>query len=115
MSGRRATSPASASGSSLGLSQTPTALRPARTSCSACQSASGTMTAVLIGTSASDAASRSSVQASSTIERSLMSRGIDALLERFDAHAADGVDEALFFDAFFHVNVDQAGDDVRHF
>src|ERR1019366_3550260 len=115
ISGKFATSAASASGSSLGFNQTPTPLRPARTSCSACHRASGTITGVLIGTSESEAASRSSVHRSSTIARSLMSRGIDTLLEGFDAQTADGIDEPLVLMPFFHINVDQAGDDVRHF
>src|SRR6202171_4866427 len=115
ISGRRATSPASASGSSLGLSQTPTSSRAARAECSDCHSASGTITGVLAGTFAREAASRSSGQRSSTIARPLMSSGIDALLEGLDTQTAHGVDEALVLVAFFHVDIDQAGDDVRHF
>src|SRR5437867_9238111 len=46
---------------------------------------------------------------------SFMSRGIDALLQRFDAEPADGIDEALVLVAAFDVDVDQAADDVGHF
>src|SRR5450759_1146083 len=116
ISGSCAASPASASGSSLGgLSQTPTSSRAARAECSDCHSASGTITGVPLGTSTSEAASRSSAQRSSTIARPLMSRGIDALLEGLDSQTADGVDEALVLVTFFHIDIDQAGDDVRHF
>src|ERR1700682_2856236 len=112
---RCATSPASASGSSLGLSQTPTSSRAARASCSDCQRASATITGVPPGTSASEAVSRSRVQRSSMMARPLMSRGIDTLLEGFDSQTADGVDEALILMSFFNINIDQARDDIRHF
>src|SRR6202521_2358639 len=115
MSGKLSISAASALGSSSGLSQTPTSFRAARASCSDFQSASGTITAVSPGMSASDVTSLSSVQRSSTMARPLMSRGIDTLLEGFESQTADGVDEALVLMPFFDVDIDQSGDDIRHF
>src|SRR3989454_3728774 len=115
MSGSAPTSAASSSGSSSGFSHTPISPRARSASRSARHSASGTIAAAPSGTSAGDAASRSSVHRSSTIALSLMSRGIDALLERFDAEPADGVDKALIFVAALHVDVDEAADDVGHF
>src|ERR1700730_15097403 len=100
MSGKLSRSAASVPGSSSGLSETPTSFRVARAACSDVQSASGTITAVPPGTSASVVASLSSVQRSSIIARTLMSRGIDPLLEGFQSQTADGVD--------------QAGNDIRH-
>src|ERR1700681_2684362 len=114
MSGKLSMSAASAPGSSSGLSQTPTSFRVTRVSCSDFQSASGTITAVSRRTSANDVASLSSVQRSSTMARPLMSRGIDALLEGLQSQTADGVDEALVLMPFFHVDIDQAGNDIRH-
>src|SRR5258705_9071150 len=95
MSGRAGQSAASASGSSDGLSHTPMSARARSVSRAGSQSARGTIAALARGTSATDTASRSSVQRSSTIAPSLMSRGIDALLERLDAQAADRVGETL--------------------
>src|SRR5438105_11811091 len=115
MSGKLSMSAASAPGSSSGLSQTPTSCRMTRVSCSDFHSASGTITAVSPGMSASDLASLSSVQRSSIMARPLMSSGIDALLKGFQPQTADGVDEALVLMPFFHIDIDQAGDDVRHF
>src|SRR5439155_4140195 len=115
ISGSRSTSPASASGSSSGLSQTPTLPRAASASCSDCHSATGTMTGESAGTSASAAASRSSIQPSSTTARPLMSSGIHALLERLDSQPPDGVDKAFVIVPALDVDVDQTGDDVGHF
>src|ERR1700730_6440649 len=114
MSGKLSMSAASDAGSASGLSQTPTSFRVTRASCSDFQSASGTITAVPPGTSANVVASLSSVQRSSIMARPLMSRGIDPLLEGFQSQTADGVDKALVLMPFFHVDVDQAGNDIRH-
>src|SRR5215472_10295826 len=114
ISGSAPTSSASRSGSSSGLSHTATSPRPRSAPRSARQSASGTIAGTPNGTSVSAAASRSRAQRSSTIAPSLMSRGIDALLERLDAEPPDGVDEALVLVAALDVDVDQALDDVGH-
>nr|GFA29209.1 hypothetical protein [Tanacetum cinerariifolium] len=53
-------------------------------------------------------------QVSSMTSLFLMIRCIDALLERVDADALIGVDEALVFVAFLDINVDQLLDNVRH-
>ena len=96
MNGRVATSSASASGSSSGLSQTPTS--PRASSAVALGLPQGERHDDRHGLPAARRAlspSRSSVQRSSTMAPSLMSCGIDALLEGLDAEPAHGVDEAL--------------------
>src|SRR5690348_17820340 len=113
MSGRAGQSAASACGSSSGFSQTPMSARAINASRAASQSASGTMLAAR-GTSSTQAASRTSVQRSSMIEPSLMSRGIDALLERLEPQSAHGVEETLVLVAVLDVDVDQSRDDVGH-
>src|SRR5437867_7188769 len=115
MSGSAPTSAASSSGSSSDFSHTPVSPRARSASPSARHSTSGTIAATPSGTSAGDAASRSSVHRSSTIAASLMSRGIDALLERLDAEPADGIDEALVLVALVDVDVDETADDLGHF
>src|SRR6266581_4818904 len=115
MSGSVAISAASASGSSFGSSHTPTSLRADNAACSALHRANGTMTGTLLGTSASEVASRSSVQRSSIMDRSLMSSGINAFLEGFDAEPAHRVDESLVFVTALDINVDERCDDVGHF
>src|SRR5690349_3800426 len=100
-----------ASGSSSGASQTPTSPRARSASRRACHTASGT-TAGPAGISAPS--SRTTTVASSAIVPRLMSRGIDALLERLDADATHGVDEALVVVADVDVGFDEAGDDVGH-
>src|SRR6266567_5419753 len=114
INGNVPTSPASESGSSAGLSQTPTLPRTDSDTFSCCHSSSGTMTGTPPATSASETASRSRAQPSSTIARSLMSDGINALLERLDAQSADGIDEALVLVPPLDVDVDQARHDVGH-
>src|SRR5258708_5717263 len=114
MRGSAGQSAASVSGSSEGFSQTPMSARTRSASRSATQRARGTIAAAGRGTSASEVASRSSVQRSSTIAPSLMSRGIDALLERFDPEGADGVGEARVLVPARDIACDQGGDDVGH-
>src|SRR2546425_10692900 len=114
MRGKAAQSAASASGSSAGPSQTPMSARDLSVSPTATQRARGTIAGVR-GTSAPAAASRTSVHRSSTIAPSLMSRGIDAFLERLEAEAADGIDEALVFVAPLDIDVDEPADDLGHF
>src|SRR5438105_579176 len=100
MSGKRCTSPASASGPSLASSHTPSVPVPTRERSSsrrASQSASGTMTSPRTGTSGnSPLGPRSSrCQLSATMRRSLISVAIYGFLEGFDADAVHHVDEAL--------------------
>src|SRR2546426_5541510 len=100
MSGKRCTSPASASGPSLASSHTPSgpvSTRERSSSRRASQSASGTMTSPRVGTSGnSPLGPRSSrCQLSATMRRSLISVAIDGFLEGFDADAVHHVDEAL--------------------
>src|SRR5512142_2790702 len=114
INGRRATSGASACGSSSGASHTPASPRAISAARLACHSDSGMMTGAPSGSSASDLASRSSVHGSSTIVRWRMSCGIDALLEGFDAEAVHGVDEALVVVPELDIGLDQALDHVGH-
>src|SRR3989454_4746966 len=100
MSGKRCTSPASASGPSLASSHTPSvpvSTRERSSSRRASQSASGTMTSPRAGTSGnSPLGPRSSrCQLSATMRRSLISVAIYGFLEGFDADAVHHVDEAL--------------------
>src|SRR5215468_6565114 len=73
------------------------------------------MTGTPSGMSATAAASRSSVQASSITARSLMSFGIDALLEGLDPEPAHRIDEAFVLVAALDVDIDQPLDDAGHF
>src|SRR5215470_10370407 len=73
------------------------------------------MTGTPSGMSATAAASRSSVQASSITARSLMSFGIDALLEGLDPEPAHRIDEAFVLVAPLDVDIDQPLDDAGHF
>src|SRR5207244_6987219 len=82
--------------------------------CSASHSASGTITGTLPGLSASPVASPRIIQGSSMTTRSLMSSGINAFLEGFDAEPAHRVDEMLVVMAAFDINIDEAGDDLGH-
>src|SRR5712691_3032788 len=100
MSGKRCTSPASASGPSLASSHTPSvpvSTRERSSSRRASHSASGTMTSSRAGTSGnSPLGPRSSrCQLSAAMRRSLISVAIDGFLEGFDADAVHHVDEAL--------------------
>src|SRR5712664_2031183 len=100
MSGKRCTSPASASGPSLASSHTPSgpvSTRERSSSRRASQSASGTMTSPRAGTSGnSPLGPRSSrCHLSATMRRSLISVAIYGFLEGFDADAVHHVDEAL--------------------
>src|SRR6266852_4453366 len=100
MSGKRCTSPASASGPSLASSHTPSgpvSTRERSSSRRASHSASGTMTSPRAGTSGnSPLGPRSSrCQLSAAMRRSLISVAIYGFLEGFDADAVHHVDEAL--------------------
>src|SRR5512144_1728977 len=110
MTGSDVTSSASASGSSAGASHTPTSLRPRSASRLARHTSSETIT----GTPSGTASPRTTMYASSIICRRLISRGIHALLEGIDAHAAHRVHEALVLVANVDVRLDQARHDVRH-
>src|SRR6266568_4363060 len=114
ISGRAGQSGASRSGSSAGLSQTPISLLARSASRCASHNASGTIAGSPFGTSASEVASRSSVQRSSAIAPSLMSCGIDALLERLDAQPADRVGETLVLVTALDIDLDQGSDHVGH-
>src|SRR6185295_4551109 len=114
ISGRRATSPASASGSSSGFSQTPMSFLIESASCCADHRASGTMAGVDAGTSASAAVSGSSAQRSSIKVRSSVRRGIDALLERLEDDTPHGADEPLVVVAPFDVATQHLGEHDRH-
>src|SRR5215470_2259813 len=107
-------SSASASGSSSGLSQTPTSRCDASSVRSAFHSATGTMIGIPAGRAARDAGSRSRVQRSSTIAPSLMSRGIHALLEWLQSQAPHGVDEVLVLVPALDVDFDEPRHHVRH-
>src|SRR5207249_12081916 len=113
MSGSVAISTASASGSSLGLSHTPTYPRTDNAACSAIHSASGTITGTLPGTSASAVASRRRIQRSSMTTRSLVSSGINAFIEGFDAEPAHRIDEMLVVTAAFDINIDERSEERR--
>src|SRR6516162_7701520 len=115
MSGNLARSPASSPGSASGLSHTPTSPRAQSAARRSRHNASGTMTGTPSGMSASAFASRSRVQASSVTVRSLMSFGIDTLLEGLDPEPAHRIDETLVLVAALDVNIDQALDDPGHF
>src|SRR5258706_9007109 len=100
MSGKRCTSPSSASGPSFASSHTPSVPVPARERSSsrrASQSASGMMTSPRPGTSGNSPLDprSSSCQLSATMRRSLISVAIYGFLEGFDADAVHHVDEAL--------------------
>src|SRR5512142_2989461 len=112
-SGRAGQSDAKTSGSAPGSSQTPTSPRARSASLAASHRVNGTMLGVP-GTSESEAASRSSVQGSSTIAPFLMSRGIHPLLERLEPDALHGVGEALVVEAPVDIDLDQGRDHVRH-
>src|SRR5438067_10886610 len=113
MSGSVATSSARSAGSSPGASHTATSTREASSPRRDFHTLNGTTTGG--ATSSIDAASRTSVQLSSTIARSLMSRcGINAFLEGVEADAVHGVDEALVLVTVVDVGVDKARDHVRH-
>src|SRR5450432_3333954 len=114
MSGSKPTSFASSAGSSVGASHTPTFPRADNASRRWRQTASGTITGASVGIDASASTSRSSVQRSSTIARSLMSCGILAFLERFDAQAAHRVDEAFVLVPPLDEHVDQPFHDIGH-
>src|SRR5437667_2063076 len=120
MSGKRCTSPASASGPSLASSHTPSgpvSTRERSSSRRASQSASGTMTSPRVGTSGnSPLGPRSSrCQLSATMRRSLISVAIHEFLEGFDADAVHHVDEALGVAvAAREVAIDQPLDHVGH-
>src|SRR5258706_3282252 len=117
MSGKRCTSPASASGPSLASIHTPSLPGEARKSSRrASQRASGTMTSPRAGTSGNSPLDpRSSrCQLSATMRRSLISVAIYGFLERFDANAVHHVDEALGVAvAAREVALDQLFDHVR--
>src|SRR5438093_7687385 len=129
-------SPFSVSGRSSGASQTPIAARLSSVARCACQTVSGTMI-LPAGTSTASAvwpsSRRSTLQSSETTSRPLMMslcdssivvfpnqfarldrRGIDMFLERRDAEALRGVDEAFVFVAFAHIHLQQAVDHFRH-
>src|SRR5216684_2991382 len=100
MSGKRCTSPASASGPSLASSHTPSgpvSTRERSSSRRASQSASGTMTSPRAGTSGNSpfGPRLSRRQLSATMRRSLISVAIYGFLEGFDADAVHHVDEAF--------------------
>src|SRR5712664_3589996 len=100
MSGKRCTSPASASGPSLASSHTPSgpvSTRERSSSRRSSQSASGTMTSPRAGTSGNSpfGPRLSRCQLSATMRRSLISVAIDGILEGFDADAVHHVDEAF--------------------
>src|SRR6266853_1126515 len=100
MSGKRCTSPSSASGPSFASSHTPSVPVPARerkSSRRASQRASGTMTSPRAGASGNSPLDprSSSCQLSATMRRSLISVAIYGFLEGFDADAVHHVDEAL--------------------
>src|SRR5207302_3826521 len=121
LSGKRGTSPASASGPSLASSHTPSVPVPTRERSSsrrASQSASGTMTSPRTGTSGnSHLGPRSSrCQLSATMRRSLISVAIDGFLEGFCPDAMHDVDEALGLAVAAHeIALDQLFDHVRDF
>src|SRR5436305_1196604 len=114
MTGSRATSPATAAGSSSGASQTPTSPRAINAARRSIHNLSGTITGTPSGRSPSDVASRTRFQRSSETRRCLMSCGIHAFLERFDPDSLHGVDEALVLVPGRDVRVDQSLDDVGH-
>src|SRR5258705_6934160 len=101
-------------GSSSGASHTPMSPRAKRAARRACHSASGTITGIPSGTSASVDASRNSVQRSSTIVRPLMSCRIDAILEGVEPDAPDRVDEPLVLVPVLDVDVDELHDHLGH-
>src|ERR1700757_2489910 len=66
------------------------------------------------GSSASEAPSRSSAQRSSAMAPFLMSRGIDALLERLETEPAHGIDEMLVVVPALDVDLDQPRNHFGH-
>src|SRR5712691_7879453 len=100
MSGKRCTSPASASGPSLASTHTPSVPASARERSSsrrASHRGSGMMTSPRAGTSGNSPSGPrlSRCQLSATMRRSLISVAINGFLERFGADAVHDVDEAL--------------------
>src|SRR5512142_2989413 len=112
-SGRAGQSDAKTSGSAPGSSQTPTSPRARSASLAASHRVNGTMLGVP-GTSEGEAASRSSVQGSSTIAPFLLARRSLPTLERLEREAVHGGGEALVVKAPVDRGFEQSRDHVRH-
>src|SRR5690625_63056 len=115
MTGIRWQSSAASSSTSSSLSiQTPIAGRRSRR-LSACSSQSLSGTRQRSPTWPSSASLGSTLQSSSTICWSLISSGLDSLLERLHAKAVVGVEKRLFCHTFLHVQLNDLGDHIDHF